>query len=266
VKKQRVRLRPKARRKTASRLGRVLAVGLAAACVVVVVKVRPWRAVRLPALESVALARGARVDSLVVSGAPEPLAGEVLAAVGWEPGQVWGPWAPRRVAEELKSRFSCLSEVRPERSWRAHSVRLAVELRRAVALTRGAGGGGFLAGDGTVFSAPPGVVPEQGLPVVELPAGGKEADMRRLAAFIGASGGEAGFPSPLVRAAFAGGDAGWSAELADGTILQWGDLRWTRQKMGRLKEVLTDASAKFGGKLAADLRHFEDGKILIKAR
>lgn len=266
MKKQRVRLRPKARREKASLLGRLLAGALAAVCVVVVVTVRPWRAVRLPALESVRLARGARVDVLTVTGAPEPLAGQLLAAVGWEPGQVWGPWAPRRVAEDLRSRFSCLREVRAERSWREHSVRLVATLRVPVAVTRGPDGGGFLAGDGARFSAPPGVLPEQGLPVVELPPGGAGADARRLAAFLAAAGGAEGFPSPLVRAVFVGGDAGWSAELADGTVLQWGDLRWTRQKMGRLKEVLADASAKFGGKLAADLRHFEDGKILIRTR
>ena len=101
---------------------------------------------------------------------------------------------------------------------------------------------------------------------MELPDETREADTRRLAAFIAATGGEEGLPSPLVRMAFSGADGGWSVELADGTSLKWGDFRWTRQKIGRLKEVLADASAKFGGKLAADLRQFEDGKILIRAR
>ena len=59
-------------------------------------------------------------------------------------------------------------------------------------------------------------------------------------------------------------EEGWEAKLKDGTRVLWGDLRWTDEKSARLREVLDDAGAP-GKRLTADLRHFEDGRILVRA-
>jgi hypothetical protein len=59
---------------------------------------------------------------------------------------------------------------------------------------------------------------------------------------------------------------GWSGTLQDGTQLFWGNLQWTEEKLLRLKSSLADAVARFGKIVSADLRSFEDGKILIRPR
>jgi hypothetical protein len=73
-------------------------------------------------------------------------------------------------------------------------------------------------------------------------------------------------PAGLERLRFEPEDDGWIAALSDGTALFWGDLRWTRQKIERLKEVLEDAKPRFGKVNAVDLRYFADGKILVRLK
>ena len=54
-----------------------------------------------------------------------------------------------------------------------------------------------------------------------------------------------------------------ATELADGTKVLWGRLEWTREKLSRLSEAVADARSKEPGAFSADLRWFEDGKVLL---
>ncbi|MEQ1920025.1 MAG: cell division protein FtsQ/DivIB, partial [Elusimicrobiota bacterium] len=72
------------------------------------------------------------------------------------------------------------------------------------------------------------------------------------------------FPAPLTGMSYASPENGWEASLADGTKVLWGRLEWTREKLSRLSEAVADARAKEPGAFSADLRWFEDGKVLLK--
>jgi hypothetical protein len=48
-------------------------------------------------------------------------------------------------------------------------------------------------------------------------------------------------------------------------VVSWGRLDWTREKLARLAEAVADARRREPGAFSADLRWFEDGKVLLKA-
>lgn len=233
---------------------------------VLFVQARPWQRWDLPAIEELPLSGSARVDSLVVTGVPVALANELRGAIDWAPGRVWGPNQPGRVAKELESRFPCLLRVKPVRLWRRREVRFEALLRRPAGLVDPGSEAGplFLGERGTVFRAPDGVFEEEGLARVDLSVMPAAGELGRLGRLLRAAKEPDALPSPMARMTFSPESDGWSAELEDGTRLQWGRLRWTGKKLRRLREVLADAAPRFEGGLTADLRHFEDGKILVK--
>ena len=63
---------------------------------------------------------------------------------------------------------------------------------------------------------------------------------------------------------FISSQEGWRATLEDGTSVQWGALNWTGEKLSRLREVMEDARGRGLERVSADLRYFEDGKILLR--
>lgn len=192
---------------------------------------------------------------VVVEG-PEPLRALAQAAAEATPGTAG------EKAEALKARFPMIADVRVRRAWTEKTATLALTVRRAVApATRGGRAAGFLGDDGAVFAAPEGafVLSGPSVEVADAPAGELAALAREWPALTAAGA----FPAPLASMAFRGAD-GWSARLEDGAEILWGRLEWTREKLERLSEAVADARGKEPGSFSADLRWFEDGKVLLK--
>jgi len=192
----------------------------------------------------------------IVEG-PEPLRGLAQAAADSTPGTAGDK------AEALKARFPSLSDVRIRRNWTEKTATLTLIVRRAVAsATKRGKSFGFLGDDGTVFEAPEGAFMITG-PSVEV-AGASAAELSALSRewpILSAAG---AFPAALTHMSYSSPENGWEASLADGTKVQWGRLEWTREKLSRLSEAVADARAKEPGSFSADLRWFEDGKVLLK--
>ena len=74
---------------------------------------------------------------------------------------------------------------------------------------------------------------------------------------------DADLPAPLARVGFRDAYEGWEVAFADGTVVLWGGLDWTREKLSRLREVLSDGRAE-AAPVLADLRFFEDGRVLLR--
>ena len=166
-------------------------------------------------------------------------------------------------AEALKTRFPALSDVRVRRSWTERTATLTLVVRRAVApATRRGKPAGFLGDDGTVFAAPEGAFILSG-PAVEV-AGASEAELAALAREWPALSAAGAFGAPLAEMTYRSREDGWLARLEGGVEIQWGRLEWTREKLSRLSEAVADARAKEPGSYSADLRWFEDGKVLLK--
>jgi hypothetical protein len=195
------------------------------------------------------------VAGRAVVAAPEPFRALAQAVIDSAPG----PLADKAAA--LKSRFPCVADVSISRSWGDSASRLTPVLRRAVApALLGGRAGAALGEDGTVFAVPAGVYALSG-PAVD-PAGADAESLRALASAWPALSAPGALPAPLAGLQFR--VDGWQLRLQDGTVVLWGPLRWTDEKLERLKEALADARARQPGTFAADLRFFEDGRVLLK--
>jgi hypothetical protein len=207
------------------------------------------------------------VESVEVRGVPAPLQGVFLEGFGWKPGARWGPLAPYWAARRLRRGFSCVRSVRTSRSWFGRRVRFEVELERPVAVaTRSGKPAGFLGLEGRLFQAPEGAYGDSSLPEADLTGVASGADLEPLGRMVAAAAVPGALPFRLLRVRPDAEGDGWTAMAAGGLTLAWGSLDWTEEKLRRLREVLADAAPRFGAVVSADLRHFEDGKILVTPR
>jgi cell division septal protein FtsQ len=198
----------------------------------------------------------ARVDAAIVDG-PEP-----LRALAQETADATRGTAGDK-AEAIKARFPSVADVRVRRAWTEKTATLTLVPRRAVAAaTRKGKAAGFLDSSGVVFAAPEGAFVLTG-PTVEV-AGASAAELAALAREWPELAASGAFPAPLEAMAFRSFEDGWEARLADGAVVLWGRLDWTKEKLSRLGEAVADAKSKEPGVFSADLRWFEDGKVLLK--
>jgi len=199
-------------------------------------------------------------EAAVVDGVPEPLRSLAQAAADAVSGSAG------EKAAALKEKFPCLADVGVRRAWGEKAATLTPVLKKAVApaLRRGRAAG-FLGDDGTTFAAPEGLYQFSG-PSVDA-GDATAAELKALAREWPALSAAGAFPAPLSEMAYVsakGEDPYWEARLADGTTVAWGGLDWTTEKLARLGEALADARAKSPGMFTADMRWFEDGKVLLK--
>ena len=267
MKRQRVRLRPKARAARRSVLGRTAGTAAALLIVAVTLAARPWERVALPRVGLGPLGRALAVESLAVQGVPPDAAAALEKELALVPGEPWGPLEAERRAERLLARFPWLEQVGASRSWTGRTALFMAVPRAAVASVTGARrlgpGAVWLGEEGRLFSAPPGVVSGAELPRLDLAGWPDGADLAPAARLVGAVL-KGGLPSRPMSFSYDAREKGWRVELEDGTRLQWGAADWTPEKLGRLREVLADASPRFPRGFTADLRYFEDGRILVR--
>ena len=199
-------------------------------------------------------------EAAVVDGVPEPLRSLAQAAADAVQGSAG------EKAAALKEKFPCISDVGVRRAWGDKASTLTPALKKAVApaLRRGRAAG-YLSDDGALFAAPVGLYNFTG-PSVDA-GDASSAELKALAREWSALSAANAFPAPLSEMAYVsakGEDPYWEARLADGTSVAWGRLDWTKEKLARLSEALADARAKSPGSFTADMRWFEDGKVLLK--
>lgn len=264
MKRHRVKLRPKARSARREKAGRAAAVLGAAGLAAVLVAARPFERLRLPSVGWGPLQGVLAVDSVTVEGVPADVAADLAADLASPAGEAWSPFEPDARAKALLERHAWLEQVSPGRSWTGKTVRFLAVPRGATAVVILKTGVSYLGEDGRLFVAPPSVVAADGLPRVELgafPAGG---DLKGLAALVRAAGAPDALPAKPVSYAYDARERGWVVALEDGTRLLWGPLDWTEEKLARTREVLADAAARVAKGFTADLRYFEDGRILVR--
>jgi hypothetical protein len=199
-------------------------------------------------------------EAAVVDGVPEPFRSLAQAAADAVAGSAGDK------AAALKEKFPCVADVGVRRAWGDKRSTLTPTLKKAVApaLRRGRPAG-FLSDNGAAFAAPEGVYAFSG-PSVDV-ADASPSELKALAREWPALSAPDAFPAPLSEMAYVsarGEDPYWEARLTDGTTVAWGKLDWTKEKLARLGEALADARGKAPGTFTADLRWFEDGKVLLK--
>lgn len=209
----------------------------------------PWRLVPSPRL---------RALSVAGVGSPER---ETAAALfrDWVGAPLTAPDAVE-ARERLAAAAPGLRLEGLERNWLLRSLTVRVAVRRAMAVCADAKRAGVLLDDaGEIF---------EGKGAGELPvaeggcASAREPKARQaLAEFL--KGWEAGGPQGLALKSVRAADGGWDLELEDGTRVRWGGAEATALKQRRLRSVLEDGQRRFGGVRSADLRFFDQGKVLV---
>lgn len=247
----RVVARPKARARRARAAAVALALG--ALSVVAVAVVREL----LRSLPRTELARALTRPGDAFVEAPEPLRAAAQAVADAQGGS-----ASAR-AQAVKDEFACVKDASVARSWLEKRATITLTLRAPVAAaTRRGKPYGFLDAEGLVFTAPEGLYELKG-PVVEV-GDAPAAELKAAAAEWARLAAPDALPAPLARLAWQSGEDGWTAELEDGTSVRWGRLEWTAEKLSRLAEALADAKRREDVPYSADLRWFEDGKVLLR--
>jgi hypothetical protein len=166
-------------------------------------------------------------------------------------------------ASAIKEKYPCISDISVHRSWGDPRATLTPVLRHAAVLALRHGKSvGYMDDEGVVFPAPLGLYSVSG-PSVDV-GEADEAQRKELLRQWPALTAPTAFPSPLAMMAYVSSDVGWQAHLQDGTVVLWGHLNFTQEKIKRLGEALADARIRAPGTMAADLRWFEDGKVLLK--
>ncbi len=240
-----------------TRRSRVAAAALAVVLLGAVAVASARHAVSAMSRMRLALPIASSAGSALIDGISEPFRSLAQAVVDAAPGSAG------EKAEALREKFPCIADISVRRSWGEKHATLVPVLRRAVAVALRRGKTvGYLGADGFVFDAPAGVLSFSG-PAVEV-AGASAGELQALAREWPALSSPGSFPSPLALLAYLSSEDGWQARLRDGTTILWGRLDWTQEKFARLSEALSDARAKAPGAYAADLRFFEDGKVLLK--
>ena len=248
-------LRPKVRSRRLKLASAALAVsvlGLLAAATLrnLTASLPPWTQLKTRLLP--------RIESAEVAGVPASLRGQIAAYARTKAGG-----AAAVDSEELLKRFECLRSVKARRDFRRPIIRFDCELRAALGRVEARGRpAGYLGENGALFTAPDGIY-DQPLPALELNAAAP-GELKALADFLREFSPSPDLPGALARMRYTSPEDGWQALLSDGTTVLWGNLDWTAEKLSRLKEVLRDARGRFEGPLTADLRYFEDGKVLLR--
>jgi cell division septal protein FtsQ len=189
--------------------------------------------------------------------APEPLRALAQAVADKNGGSA----AAR--AQAIKDEFACVKDADIRRSWTEKRATITLTLRAPVApAVRKGKPYGYLSEDGLVFTAPEGVYQLSGpsVDVGDAPA----AELKAAAESWGRLAAPGALPAPLARLAWRSREDGWTAELEDGMTVQWGRLDFTAEKLSRLAEALADAKRREDVPYSADLRWFEDGKVLLR--
>lgn len=247
----RVVTRPQTRVRRVRAAAVVLALG--GLCLAAVAVVRHL-AVALPRME---LAQTLTRPGDAFIEAPEPLrvpAQELADKTG-------GSAAARAAA--IRDAFDCVAEADIRRSWIEKRSTIVLKLRSPIAhaMRRGKAAG-FFGDDGSVFTAPEGLFVLTG-PSVDV-ADAPRAELETLAREWGKIAAPGALPAPLARFVHRSREDGWAAQLEDGTEVVWGRLEFTSEKLSRLAEALADARRREDGLYSADLRWFEDGKVLLR--
>lgn len=199
------------------------------------------------------------LQRIEVRGAPAPLRDEIESYL--DPARASATLSAG--PDDLIRQFPCLKTARISRNYFRRRIDVDVELRSAVAVAQVRGRpAGFLDSGGVLFSGPASLYAISG-PLVEV-SGAPQDGLKALAGAVSVIVKPGALDSPLQEMSYVSAQDGWQATLADGTKLMWGDLRFTHDKLLRLRQILSDAHEQFGGTLSADLRYFEDGRVLLK--
>ena len=194
--------------------------------------------------------------TVVIEGAPESLKPEILSFLNSQNIHSW-----KNKSSDILGRFPFLESADLRRDFFSQSLVYRVVLRQAIAVFIEDGNSSFLDERGKLFKAPQDLY-QNSIPKI-LDAKMDPKGLRRIAAFLKKVS-SLPLPSPIESLRYRSPVNGWILSLNDGTRIDWGNFKWTDEKVRRLSAVMADAKTYVKGNFFVDMRSFSNGKIFVK--
>ncbi len=191
-----------------------------------------------------------------LEGVPDSLKPQILSFLNAQSLNSW-----KSQGSKIMERFPFLKSAHLSRDFFSRGLVYHIVLRQAVAVVSGGNGRNFMDDKGNFFKAPKELYAES-LPEIQDSNMDSKA-LRQAASFLNKIA-SLNLPSPIESLRYLSPVNGWSVELQDGTLIDWGDFRWTKEKVKRLNAVLADAKTYAKGNFFVDMRSFGNGKIFVK--
>ena len=257
----RVATRPRVRRAQWAERAAIAAVAVLAVAAVGVVRKFPADRMNW-SLASSLLPSAFRIDQVTFEESSPIVARLLDRETAYRPAP-WGIWKPYSESRRLLRQFRFLASARPQREWKEHRMRFHLGLKNPMArVSRKGKPWGWLGDDGTLFQAPPEFFVQEVRTEIDLGFEG-DSQARDVVAFLNQlSAGS--FSARLTKMEFRSPELGWELTLENGGKVVWGDLRWTAEKLARLRQVLADAGSRGKVDWTPDLRFFGDGRIVLR--
>ena len=194
--------------------------------------------------------------TVAVKGAPESLKTEILSFLDSQNVHSW-----KNKSSDVRRRFPFLESVHLRRDFFSQTLVYHVVLRQAIAVVIEDKDSSFLDDQGKLFKAPQELY-QNPIPTI-LDVKMEPKALRRVAAFLKKIS-SLPLPSPIKSLRYQSPVNGWLLSLNDGTRIDWGNLKWTDDKVKRLNAVMADAKTYVKGNFFVDMRSFSNGKIFVK--
>ncbi|MBI4056239.1 MAG: cell division protein FtsQ [Elusimicrobia bacterium] len=209
------------------------------------------------------LAKSATLHHVEVSGVPDIIKVRLLNVAAIKLGEPLGFWKERALVSKLRKELECLKSVEVHRNWFQGKMIISASLKSPIGHVESEPEL-YLSREGQLFHGPKNIFPQDSLLALDLKSREPES-LRRLASWLEEiSQKRSAFPAPPRRIAYRSVEDGAELTLTDGTKILWGNFSRLNEKLVRLKQVWKDAREKFSGILVADLRYFEEGKVLVR--
>ncbi|MFA6434303.1 MAG: cell division protein FtsQ/DivIB [Elusimicrobiales bacterium] len=204
------------------------------------------------------------LKSVSVQSPSEEISAEVSRRMDRRLGGPFSSGDARLFAADLKQDYPALSRVEVDRSFVTGRVRVRAESERMVAKVRVNGGDGrYLSENGRLLKEYYGAGPADTFET-DIYTSSSGAGLAAFAGFIKELRDVSPeFSSRPVKLEYLEAPRSCRLTLENSAEVLWGEFEFTRTKVTRLNEVLSDAASKLRGPLKIDLRYFRDGKVFV---
>ena len=206
-----------------------------------------------------------RMVSVNCSGVPRDHLSQVSRIITIKPGTEVTADNTLALQRTITSRFPALRDVEINRSWISGELMVKAQRRQPLAsVTMPGCPDSYVDEQGELYSVEPS---SAGFTMVLLnaPNGLLSARLRpETVAMLRVLRDSLGdFPSRPESIAIDRGETALSLKLSDGSLVDWGGLTFTAEKIARLSQVYEKSRLRVAGPYRINMRYFDDGRILL---
>jgi cell division septal protein FtsQ len=206
-----------------------------------------------------------RLTTVNCAGVPKDHLAQVSRIITIKPGTEVTSAQTLALSKTIAMRFPALSDVQVRRNWISKQLMVSARRRSPLAYVVMPGcPDSYVDETGELYSVEPSSS-SMNLVALNAPNGLVSARLRQdtVSALRVLRDSVGDFPSRPETIAVDRGETALSLKLADGTLIDWGAMNFTAEKIARLSQVYNSSRARMPGPYRINMRYFEDGRILL---